>query len=375
MYKAIALTTLLTLSSAIALPQRNRGGNSNTGGAGGGKKQATAFQQAAQVPQGVTQATDGSTILDNTVMINGLPIRFKISAPADQFLVGSGVPGAAATSANGTLGANVLLHGDGGQSFFDMPNQAVQANTMGVALLAPNDNLFWGGGSGLDRTDGVAHAQAVNDFVQKAMPKIVAMNASNVVFTGVSGGSLLMSGFFIPGQMQNFPNSAVELNCGALAPQVAFADAATVMNQTRIHYQSTQSELASLQDSIPQAIAAYEKLAVAAGLSTDQVNQMQTVDNTPQGGHCEFDGKDFVTGVQTMLTSFSNVMQGGNGLVAGIGAPSKGQVANGVVGNEKLKFAAAKKREAESMLQMRWAQDVVEGDDFAVLACDRSSCE
>lgn len=306
-----------------------------------------------------------------------LPIRFKISAPADQFLTTSGVPGAAATSANGTMGANVLLHGDGGQSFFDFPNQNVQANTMGVALLAPDDNLFWGGGSGLDRTDGVAHAQAVSDFITTEMPKIVAMDASAVVFTGVSGGSLLMSGFFIPAQMQNFPNSAVELNCGAMPPQVQFQDAATVMSQTRIHYQSTTGELTLLQDAIPQAITAYEQLAADAGLSTAQINNLQTVDNTPTGGHCEFDGQDFVSGVQTMLTSYSNVMQGGDGTVDGIGAPSNGLVTTGVVGNENLQFVGARKRAADavSMLQIRWAQvEVVEEDAYQLLECDRFTC-
>jgi hypothetical protein len=222
-----------------------------------------------------------------------------------------------------------------------MPNQAVQANTMGVALLAPNKNLFWGGGSGLDRTDGVAHAQAVNDFVQKELPARVAVNMSNVVFTGVSGGSLMMAGFFIPAQMQNFPNSAVELNCGAMPPQVAFVDQATVMSQTKIHYQSTQQELKLLQGAIPQAVAAYEQAAGQAGLSTAQVNALQTVDNTPTGGHCEFDGKDFVSGVQVMSSSFAAVMQGGNGTVTGIGAPSTGVVTKGVVGNEKLQFTAA----------------------------------
>lgn len=287
------------------------------------------------------------------------------------------MPGAVATSANGTLGANVLLHGDGGQSFFDFPNQNVQANTMGVALLAPNQNLFWGGGSGLDRTDGVEHAQAINDFVQTALPQLVAVNMSNVVFTGVSGGSLLMSGFFIPAQMQNFPNSAVELNCGGLTPQVAFQNAATVMTQTRIHFQSTQSELQELQGSIPQAVAAYEQLAADAGLSTAQINQLQTVDNSPAGGHCEFDGKDFVSGVQTMLTSFSNVMQGGDGTVQGLGAPSSGVVTTGVVGNENLKFVGGQKREVarESMVEARWAQDVVEEPDFNFVICDRASCE
>ncbi|KAF1846129.1 uncharacterized protein K460DRAFT_284693 [Cucurbitaria berberidis CBS 394.84] len=366
MQKFLTFSALLVLTAA--LPQRNRGG---------GRTQQTAQQKAAQVPQGISQAQDGSMILDDTVTVNGLPLRFKISAPAAQFLPASGVPGAAATSSDGTLGVNVLLHGDGGQSFFDMPNQNVQANTMGVALLAPNAKLFWGGGQGLQRTDGVAHSQAVNDFIQNELPQRVAMNKSNVVFTGVSGGSLMLSGFFIPAQMQNYPNSAVELNCGGMPPQVDFQNAATVLPQTRIHYQSTQSELESLQGSIPQAVAAYEQLAADAGLNTAQISQLQTVDNTPEGGHCAFDGQGFVSGVQTMLTSYSNVMQGGNGVVQGLGAPSTGTVTKGVVGNENLQFVAARKREVErdAMIQMRWAQDVVEEPDFDVLICDRASCE
>lgn len=229
---------------------------------------------------------------------------------------------------------------------------------MGVALLAPNANLFWGGGSGLQRTDGVAHAQAVNDFIQTQMPQLVAFNSSNVVFTGVSGGSLLMSGFFIPAQMQNFPNSAVELNCGGMPPQVDFVNAAQVIPQTRIHFQSTQSELQLLQGSIPQAVTAYEQLASDAGLTANQINALQTVDNTPAGGHCEFDGKDFVSGVQTMLTSYSNVVQGGNGVVTGLGAPSNGKVTTGVVGNENLKFVGGQKRGVESMVVKRWAEEI-----------------
>lgn len=260
-----------------------------------------------------------------------------------------------------------------------MPNQNVQANTMGVALLAPNENLFWGGGAGLERTDGVEHAQAVNDFVQTELPARVAVNMSNIVFTGVSGGSLLMSGFFIPAQMQNYANSAVELNCGALAPQVAFQNAATVMPQTKIHYQSTQQELTSLQGSIPQAVVAYEQAAADAGLNAAQINALQTVDNTPVGGHCEFDGQGFVSGVQTMLTSYASVMQGGNGVVQGIGAPSNGVVTTGVVGNENLQFSAGgRKREAEvdNMVNMRWARqmEVVETGDVQLVSCDRTSC-
>jgi hypothetical protein len=72
---------------------------------GGGRQRATAQQQAAQIPQGISQAADGSMILDATVNVNQLPIRFKIAAPADQFTAASGVPGAAAESGtNGTMG-------------------------------------------------------------------------------------------------------------------------------------------------------------------------------------------------------------------------------------------------------------------------------
>lgn len=75
----------------------------------GGKQRASAQAQAAQVPQGISQAADGSMILDDTVNINQLPIRFKIAAPADQFTAASGVPGAAAAAgANGTMGTSIL---------------------------------------------------------------------------------------------------------------------------------------------------------------------------------------------------------------------------------------------------------------------------
>lgn len=260
-----------------------------------------------------------------------------MSGPADQFTTASGVDGATqAANASGSLGINVLLHGDGGQSFFDFPNQAVQNNLAGVAVLAPDPNLFWGGGSGLERTDGVAHAQAVNDLVQTVLPQMMAFNASNVFYTGVSGGSLMLSGFFVPAHMTNFQGNGVLLNCGGLAPQVDFVDAAAVVASTRIHFQSTQQELSILQQSIPQSVAAYEQAASDAGLSADQIGALQTVDNAPNGGHCEFDEKDFVTGVQLMADSFSDVMlAGGNGQVAGK------NVLNTVVGNEQLQFSAA----------------------------------
>jgi hypothetical protein len=200
------------------------------------------------------------------------------------FTTASGVTGATASAnTTGTAGLNVLLHGDGGQSFFDFPNQAVQNNLMGVVVLAPNKNLFWGGGSGLQRTDGVAHAAAVNTLIQNQLPKDVAFDSGNVFFTGVSGGSLLMSGFFMPAFGAQYKTGVV-LNCGALTPQVDVVDAATLMQNTKIHFQSTKDELALLQPAIPNAITAYEKMATDAGLSADQIGQSLTVDNTPNGG-------------------------------------------------------------------------------------------
>lgn len=74
-----------------------------------------------------------------TLLCSGLTLRYKISAPANQFTTASGVTGGTqAAGAQGAMGINVLLHGDGGQSFFDFPNQAVQQNLMGVVVLAPS---------------------------------------------------------------------------------------------------------------------------------------------------------------------------------------------------------------------------------------------
>jgi poly(3-hydroxybutyrate) depolymerase len=155
---------------------------------------------------------------------------------------------------------------------------------MGVVILAPNRNRFWGGGSGLQRTDGVAHAAAVNTLIQQQLPQDVTFDPTKVFFTGVSGGSLLLSGFFMPAFGASY-KTGVLLNCGALVPQVAVVDAATLAATTRIHYQSTQNELALLQPAIPAAVKAYEALAQNAGLSSAQIAALQTVDATPVGGH------------------------------------------------------------------------------------------
>lgn len=137
-------------------------------------------------------------------------------------------------------------------------------------------------------------------------------------FTGVSGGSLTLSGFFVPAHMTNFAGTGVMLMCGALPPQVDFVDANKVISTTKIHYQSSQNDQPELQQSIPQSISAFEQVAQTAGLDATQIGALQTADNSPNGGHCEFDGKDFVSGVQLISDNFANIMQGGNGAVTGI---------------------------------------------------------
>ncbi|KAK6582128.1 hypothetical protein PZA11_005825 [Diplocarpon coronariae] len=327
---SFALLVVFALPVESAPKKKDNAATSSNGAAGG----AAAGALAATT---VTRATDGSMILDKTVQINGLAIRYKISGPAAQFTAASGVPGGTATG-NGTMGLNVLLHGDGGQSFTDFPNQAVQDNLMGVVVLAPNKEKFWGGGSGLQRTDGVAHAAAVNSLIQNQMAQDVAFDSGNVYFTGVSGGSLLMSGFFVPAYGAQYKTGVV-LNCGAMPPQVDVVDSANLVANMKIHFQSTKDELQLLQGSIPQSITAYEKLATDAGLSADQIGALQTVDNTPNGGgHCAFDGKGFSSGIQLVANSYSKIVgTNATGVVAGI----SNNVLTTVVGNEKVVFTSA----------------------------------
>ncbi|KZL86284.1 hypothetical protein CI238_09161 [Colletotrichum incanum] len=305
-----------------------------------GTREESPADAANRVPQGITPAKDGSIILDTTETVNDLKIRFRISGPAGEFTTASKVPGGGKTTgAKGILGLNVLLHGDGGDSFFQMPNQGVKNNLAGVAILSPDENLHWGGGQGLNRTDGVAHAKAVNDLVFQILPKYMAFNSSKVFFTGISGGSLLLSGFFIPAHVGNSAGNGVLLGCGAMEPQMEVSRASTdALINTRIHYQSTQKEQKGLQDSIPASIKAYEKVVNEKGLKNEEIDKLQTADNTPDGGHCEFDGKGYSSGIQLIIDNYGDIMQGGDGEVPGIG-----NVLKGVSGHE-LKFSEASDR-------------------------------
>lgn len=232
----LAILLLLCLGLVFALPvlePRRKNGNqssSNTNGSGN------------------ATATDGSTIIDDQVVINGLNLRFKVSAPANQLK--------SRTQAN--LGVNVLFHGDGGQSFFDFPNQGVNNGLLGVALLAPDPNLRWGGldpndETGLVRPDGATHSAVVNQFITQVLPTIVDFDPNKVFLEGISGGSLLLSGFLIPQFGASLGVPGAVLGCGGLEPQV---DVQGDLSNLRLHFQSTVNELDPLQQSIPIALKA-----------------------------------------------------------------------------------------------------------------------
>ena len=231
----------------------------------------------------------------------------------------------------------------------------MQGNLLGVVILAPSENLLWGQRagppSGLSRDDGAADSLAVRDLIRDVLPQMVAFDPTNIFFTGVSGGALTLSGFFMPAHLAEFAGTGVLLMCGALAPQVDVVDAEAFAANTKIHFQSTKDELVSLQGAIPEAIVAFENIAAGVGLSARQIGQLQTVDNTPNGGHCEFDEQGFVSGIQLIADNFANIMQGGDGAVQGIDAAT---VLTSVVGNEDVQFAAAaaRKRDVTDSLLM-----------------------
>lgn len=75
---ALFFTLSVLFGAAVeGAPQRQRnrnggnrnGGNRNNNGNGNGATELTSQERAAQIPDGISEATDGSTILDQTVTV------------------------------------------------------------------------------------------------------------------------------------------------------------------------------------------------------------------------------------------------------------------------------------------------------------------
>ncbi|KDQ23463.1 hypothetical protein PLEOSDRAFT_1049660, partial [Pleurotus ostreatus PC15] len=263
--------------------------------------------------------------------ISGLNMRFKVSAPTTELVSTAGAK-------NGTLGVNILFHGDGGTSFFDFPNQGVKGGLMGVALLSPDPGLRWGGsGRNLQRQVLPAVDYDSRHVSTKSLrigpkvlhielPKIVNFDKSKIFMEGISGGAIMLSGHTIPAFGASLGVKGVIMGCGGTAPQVQVQGD---ISSIRIHWQTTVNELASLKQTIPQGVAAYSQIATNAGFSAAQVNQLQTADGSPNGGHCAFDTRGFVSGVQLLTDNFASILAG-QGTLNGV------SVNKGVVGAGNL---------------------------------------
>ncbi|KAK7046656.1 cytochrome P450 [Favolaschia claudopus] len=331
--KSFVLFLALGLQLVSALPLEGRDEMAIVARKTTNKATAAATNGNGATKAKTSTAKDGSTIVDQTVKINGLNMRFKVSAPASELVSG----GAAGT---GKLGLNVLFHGDGGQSFLDFPNQGVQNGLMGVALLSPDQGRRWGGSdpkdnTGLVRPDGPAHSAAVNELLTKVLPTVVNFDASQIFMEGVSGGSLLLSGFMIPTFGASLAVPGAVLGCGGLTPQVQVQGDISNM---RLHFQSTTDDLGSLKKSIPQAITAYEKLI------TDPT--LLTADASPNGGHCEFDEKDFVSGVQLLTDNFNSILTNTNPVAHSVVGKENIYAANAIKPQGSIADGAAKQQQA-----------------------------
>ncbi|KAJ3176871.1 hypothetical protein HDU87_004803 [Geranomyces variabilis] len=295
----------------------------------GTKARKTAGKTAGKTANGGLTLPPGVQLIDKMITVQNIPLRVRVAAPTE-LLVGAG--GAAA---NSTMGLNVLLHGDGGSPFQAFPNRIPRDGLMGVAILAPPNPLnknqpVWGGGAGgNDRPLGPAHSAAINELIQTELPKLVNFDITKVDFTGVSGGSFLLAGFFIPTFASTYKNSAFLLNCGALDPVVPIKDGAAV-SSLRIHFQSSTKDFPDITQNIAQTTATLVKNSKAAGLSAADIGKLVTSDATPVGGHCQMDGKNFVSGVTLMVDNYGSVMFGTGptpGSVPGIGNVAKGVAA------------------------------------------------
>ncbi|KAG0148656.1 hypothetical protein CROQUDRAFT_654486 [Cronartium quercuum f. sp. fusiforme G11] len=292
-----------------------------------GSPQASAQAELARTKGAVgPQAMDGSNIVIMTADIDNFALQFKVSAPPNELspnarngaVITVAADGRGRGSTVGANGVNVLLHGDGGQTFFDFANQGVLNGLMGVVIMAPNDKRFWGGGSGNLRTDGALHASLVNTLIRQVLPQVMRVDENKVFFTGISGGSLMLAGFFLPMYAETY-NTGVVLGCGALPPQVPTSGKfGRTLSTMRIHFQASQEELPFLQPAITGAVITYADEALKAGGNAAEIGRRLTVDATPNGAHCAFDGRDFVSGVQLVSSNYGNIVFG-NGDVPGIG--------------------------------------------------------
>lgn len=216
----------------------------------------------------------------------GTVSSYKINAPQD-------------TADGKVYGLHIHFHGDGGGGYVDFPNHDTKDNLIGVTVKAPNTALTWG------RQQGVAHAKYVQELIQNELLKKYNIDLDRVYFSGVSGGSYFLSGHFIP-TFGSFYKTGAFLMCGGMAPQVTFKEVG-FLSSFRIHWEITAGERNDIKASVRQSIAGYKReLDALAGV----VSGIETNNEEGPGGHCEFDGVDYTSGIQFMMDEkFSTILK------------------------------------------------------------------
>lgn len=208
----------------------------------------------------------------------GTASSYKINAPADPKVV---------------QGLHIHLHGDGGGGYVDFPNKELRYDLISVTVKAPNANLTWG------RAQGRQHAFYLNDLIQNELLKKYDIDPSKIFFSTVSGGSYFLTGSFVP-EFGQFYKSAALVMCGGEAPRVAFTDP-KVLGQFRLHWEVTAGERADISTSVQASVAAYKNASASAGVAAGDQTKLQTLSVEGAGGHCEFDGVSYTSGIQQMI--------------------------------------------------------------------------
>ena len=216
---------------------------------------------------------------------NGTASRYKINVPAD--------------AGEKIYGLHIHFHGDGGGGYRDFPNVETRYDLIGVTVQAPDPNLRWG------RNQGVVHGFYANDLVQNELIKKYNINLDRIFFSGVSGGAYFLSGSFIPTYGSQYASGAY-LMCGGETPRVPFANQQFLAN-FRIHWQVTAGERQDILASVNNSINSYTQ--ALANVQNAQPN-IQTSEIVGAGGHCEFDGVAYTSGIQMMVDEgFKTILQ------------------------------------------------------------------
>jgi hypothetical protein len=82
-----------------------------------------------------------------------------------------------------------------------------------------------------------------------------------------------------------------------------------MLSKFRIHIEVTAGERQDILSSVQSTVTAYKNAMTAAGIAADAQAKLQTLNIQGPGGHCEFDGVSYTTGIQQAIdTKFKMVL-------------------------------------------------------------------